>query len=141
MTYNNLINTIEAIAKEQPNVNTIVSGDVYKLNGLADAIYSVFAWQAVYFRDVFEADERHYRLQLFYIDRLTSNEANEVSVQSVGTEVLNNVIRTMVNYYDLEIEDEIVYYPFTQRFNDLCSGVYCEVTFKDMMNNECEEIY
>ena len=132
---------VERIAKSQPNINSIVENDVYRLNTLKDANYSVFAWQQRQHTE--EEDFWIYSLQLFYIDRLTQDGSNELECQNTGIEVLSNIIRTILSVGGGEIElyGNAVYHPFTQKFKDETSGCYVEVAFRVPKDCICEEAY
>ena len=135
------IRMIEKIAKSQPNINLIVENDVYRLNTLKDAGYTVFAWQQRQHQE--ETDFWIYTFQLFYIDRLTQDGSNELEAQSMGMEVLSNIIGTIIEYGDGDIELYGIptYQPFTQKFKDETAGVYATVSFRVPKNCICIENY
>lgn len=141
MTLKEFIGMVRAIALTQPNVNSVIDNDVYKLNELKDVEYSVFAWQQRQHRE--ETDFWIYSFQFFYIDRLTQDSGNELETQSIGLDILSNIILTILEVGDGEIElyDTPIYQPFTQRFKDLCAGDYATVTFRIPKCSICEEQY
>lgn len=135
------IRMMKKVASKQPNINQIIDNDVYRLNTLKDAEYTVFAWQQRQHQE--ETDFWLYSFQLFYIDRLTQDGGNEVEVQSMGLEVLSNIIGTIIEYSEGEIEvyGTTLYQPFTQRFKDETAGVYATVTFRVPKDCICIEDY
>jgi len=132
---------MKRVASKQPNINQIIDNDVYRLNTLKDAEYTVFAWQQRQHQE--ETDFWLYSFQFFYIDRLTQDGGNEVEVQSTGLEVLSNIIGTIIEYSEGEIEvyGTTLYQPFTQRFKDETAGVYATVTFRVPKDCICIENY
>lgn len=135
------INMVKSIAEKQPNVNSIIDNDIYRLNMLKDVEYSVFGWQQRQHQE--ELDFWIYSFQFFYIDRLTQDGSNELEVQNTALEVLSNIIWTVEEYGggDIEIYNTPVYQPFTQRFKDECSGAYVSVMFRVPKNCICIENY
>ena len=124
MTLLEVIRAIESAAAMQPAVSMIVENDVFRLNSYADARYGVFAWtQGRHRVDALTPDWMRYSFTFFYVDRLRNDIANQAEVQSVGIEVLRNVLRIL---RDRGIEPESYeFQTFNQRFSDECAGVYC----------------
>lgn len=127
MTLFEIINKLKDIAINKPNINYVGDGDVYTLNSLPNLDYSVF----------FITQNEHsidgntiiYNLNLFYIDRIADSEDNVLNIQSDGILQLTNIINTLVFSEDVDVDGEITFVPFIQRFADNCAGVYCSVSF------------
>ena len=130
-----LIRTIEGVAGSQPPVHSIVRNDVFRLNSLPDARYSVFAWLQGEHRIDTETDLLHYSFTFFYVDRLTFDKSNEVEVQSVGMEVLENILQALEGHGIWA--NEHTFRTFNQRFSDECAGVYCSVTLEVAKDTVC----
>lgn len=128
ITLAKIIDVICAIASGERNINTCVVNDVYELDGIPDVKYSVFAIT----QNIHSEDDQfmYYDFNLYYINRVTNDErSNEVLNESIGIQVLRNIIRKTCEYLDIEVNTDIQYYPFNQQFADICSGVYADVTF------------
>ena len=127
MTLFEIINKLKDIAISKPNINFVGDGDVYVLNSLPNIDYSVFFItqndHSIY------SDTITYSLNLFYIDRISDSEDNTLNIQSDGMLQLTNVINTLVFSEDVDVDGEITFTPFIQRFADQCAGVYCTVRF------------
>lgn len=140
MTLYELIHELNAIALRQPNVRTAKEGNIYDaLNANPSIKYGVFfTTQGTHTDD--EMWDR-YNLTLFYVDRLQSDlEDNRLQVQSIGKEVLRNIILTFCDRY--EIEYPIVSFTtFTQRFSDECAGCYAQVELELPKDLICYEEY
>ena len=130
---------LKGVASTQPNVNQIIDNDIYRLNTLKDVEYSVFGWQQRQHQE--ETDFWIYSFQLFYIDRLTQDGSNELECQNTGMEVLSNIIGTIIDFGDIELNGIPIYQPFTQRFKDETAGCYVTVSFIVPKNCICEELY
>ena len=127
MTLFEIINKLKDIAISKPNINYVGDGDVYVLNSLPDIDYSVF-FITQNDHSIYQ-DTITYNLNLFYIDRISDSEDNVLNIQSDGMLQLTNIINTLVFSEDVDVEGDITFVPFIQRFADNCSGVYCNVRF------------
>lgn len=138
MTLLDLIKKIEDVAITQPQVKEIVPNDVYQLNERADALYGVFAWtQGQHVKNIYEGTTA-YTFNLFYIDRLTADHKNKTEIQSVGLQVLANILLSLSSYLSVS---EARFQPFTERFSDECAGVYCTVQITAPDDTNCEQIF
>lgn len=141
MTLKDFITIMEGVAGSQPAVKTVVRNDVYRLNALPSVRYGVFAWQQLTHR--VRDDLQDLRFRLFYADRLDLRDGNglesyggnEIDVQSVGMNVLGNIIKTLRDG-GIGIDDYTVT-AFNQRFSDQCAGAYAEVTFTVPLGSYC----
>ena len=83
----------------------------------------------------------HYNFFLYYINRtIIDDGSNEILNQSTGIEVLRNIIRKTCQELNIDVSTDIQYYPFIQKFTDVCAGVYADVTF-DVPLEMCAEEY
>ena len=127
MTLFEIINKLKDIAISKPNINFVGDGDVYVLNSLPNIDYSVF-FITQNDHSIYQ-DTITYSLNLFYIDRISDSEDNVLNIQSDGMLQLTNIINTLVFSEDVDVDGEISFTPFIQRFSDQCAGVYCNVRF------------
>ena len=140
MTLAQVLRYIEYYAGGQPAVSTIVRNDIFRLNGMPSVSYGVFAWlQNQHTTDV-DSDFIHYNFTFFYADRLTASRSNEIEVQSVGMQVLENVLRWL-REAGIEPEGSYQYKTFNQRFADECAGVFVTVTLSVPKGDICADHY
>ena len=132
-----LIETIEDIASNQPNVNQIIRDDIYSLNTLQDIQYSVFCSTQQQHQE--DGDFITYNFTLFYVDRLLSDKSNQTEIQSTGISILSNILHRLGNY-DIEVGSHL-YQVFHQRFNDECAGVYVNVGLTVPIEYTCGETF
>lgn len=128
ITLAKIIDVICAIASGERNINTVIQNDIYELDGQPDTKYNVFGIT----QNIHSEDDQfmYYNFNLYFINRVTNDErSNEILNQSTGIQVLRNIIRKTVEYLDIEVNTDIQYFPFIQKFADVCSGVYADVTF------------
>lgn len=140
MTLYNIVSILKAVAASQPNIRTTTDGSVYDALNTNPAIqYDVFHISQTNHQEDFETD--YYGLQLFYISRLEDSlEDNRLQIQSIGKEILGNVIRTFCENFAIDYPT-ITYIPFTQKFNDLTAGVYCNVRLEVPKDLVCADDY
>lgn len=132
------IRTIEGLAAMQPPVASICRNDIYLLNAAKSVRYGVFAWTQGAHRVSADGATLRLAFYLYYVDRLTDGGGNALEVQSVGVEVLRNVLAGM-EARGIGNEGAIVR-TFTERFADECAGAYAEVTFDVPAAYTCEAI-
>lgn len=139
MTLLQVIRRMEEVALAQPAVASVVENDAYRLNELPDARYGVFAFVQGRHGGSISSSLRRYAFTLMYIDRLAEDHGNELEAQSTGDFVLDNILRTLAEEWDVE---EWTTQVFTQRFADDCAGAYAEVTFGvPTGSGDCAETY
>ena len=127
MTLFEIINKLKDIAINKPNINYVGDGDVYTLNSVPDINYSAFF--ITQNEHSIDSNTITYNLNLFYIDRIADSEDNVLNIQSDGILQLTNIINNLVFSEDVDVDVEINFVPFIQRFADNCAGVYCSVSF------------
>lgn len=137
MTLLDLINILDEVALNQPQVKQSVGGDIYNINDDPNVMYGAFArTQGRHRTDVLEGSTT-YNFTLFYVDRLTEDKKNVDEVQSVGVQVLQNILLRLldmgIGVQNAELQ------PFTQRFSDECAGMYCVVGLTVMNDTNCEQ--
>lgn len=139
MTLKQIIGTIEEVASSQPSVNMIIRNDVFRLNSKPDARYGAFAWLQRAHEGRIDSDTMTWGFTFFYVDRLVSDRSNEVEIQSVGCQVLDNIIREL-DRRGL-CSDSYVLQTFNQRFADECAGVFCNLSLEVPLDSLCPEDY
>lgn len=140
MTLFEIVDILKKTALDQPNIRTTTDGSVYDaLNTNPSVQYDVFHISQTNHQEDFETD--YYGLQLFYISRLEDSlEDNRLQIQSIGKEILGNIIRTFTENFGIDYPT-ITYIPFTQKFNDLTAGVYCNVRLEVPKEIICADDY
>ena len=140
MTLPDTIRMVEVMAGGQPPVRSIVRNDIFRLNSLPDAKYSVFGWTQGQHTANLDSSFITYRFTFFYIDRLPADQSNEVEIQSVGIQTLDNILRMLADY-GLETDGDWQFTTFNQRFLDECAGVYCTVGLAVPVNGLCSDTF
>lgn len=123
MTLYNFIKNINSYSVANQSVKEFNSGDVYDI--MNSGVHSYPAIVLTINSVSSEGDNSRVRGVLFYIDRLLSDSTNKDFIQSFGISVLNAIMVESYNKDYLCYENRN-YVPFTEKFGDLCAGVYCE---------------
>ena len=128
---------MQKIALTQHNVRYVGEGDLYRdLSSDPNVKYDVFYLTQNQHQTEGEWDR--YAFNLFYISRLESEDAgNALQIQSIGKEILDNVVQIFCERFDAEIYGVAYYQPFTQRFADLTAGIYCIITLEVPKDSAC----
>lgn len=139
MTIKEIVKTLLSIGKAQSNVRYVNEGDIYTLNSLPNIEYGVFYITQNKHSITADFNLINYNLNLFYVDRLTTDGNNKLDIQSAGMITLTNIINIFKNNFDVDVVGDVVFQPFTQRFGDECAGVYCTITINaDNPIGDCE---
>lgn len=138
MTLYETVEYLKNIASKQPNVRSAWDGDIYDLMNTNPSIrYAVFVVSQTTHRET--ENFCYYGFNLFYVDRLDDTmENNRLQIQSIGKEVLSNIIKSFEELYD-GVATSIVYHPFTEKFNDLCAGQYATIELEIPISGCMEE--
>ena len=139
MTLRDVILAVEAEAKAQPAVKMIVRNDIFRLNDMPDAEYGVFGWTQQQ-HSVGDGDLLRVTLNLWYVDRLNENASNELEVQSMGVQVLANVIRSLPAE-GVYLAGEAAIRTFNQKFVDVCAGAFATLSLLAPVDTICETNY
>ena len=127
MTLYEIVDSFLSIAKNIPNINYVGEGDIYCLNTLPNVDYGVFFITQTNHQQ--SENTIKYTLTLFYVDRLKADSSNKLKIQSTGITTLGNIINIFsMKNEEVDIDYDIQYTTFLQRFADECSGVFCNVT-------------
>lgn len=126
MTLKSIISKLREVALRTPNVRSVIINDIYRENAFNDIDYGVVA--ILQDEHVLGGDVITYGIALVYVDRLASDSANEVDVQSDGMLTLANILNTFANEVDeVTINGDVTFTPYNQRFADDCAGVYAKI--------------
>lgn len=140
MTLFQIIQTLKQIALTQPNIKSATDGSIYEVMNTNPSVkYDVVHFSQTTHQSDEETD--YYGLNIFYVSRLEDSlEDNRLQIQSIGKEVLDNIIRTFCENWNINFPT-ITYTPFTQKFNDLCAGCYCNLRLEIPKEIICADDY
>lgn len=145
MTFLQVVNIIRDTALAQPNVNTVVR-EFLDLNREDTKYSAVVIQDRDGLRDrIVEQDWNTYTFHLGYVDRLTFDESNRDDIFSTGINVINNIVSSIRDRWDLEVSIIDRFSTFNQRFTASCAGVYVvlaiQVPISDCVDGEETDLY
>ena len=123
------ISTIKQIVLANNDVNTFNEGDVYEIMNSGQHTYPA---TVLTINNITTNEQTHYQTincVLFYIDRLTDDYSNKTMIMSQGFNVLKQIKDKAVESLPWTFETAN-YTPYTEKFGDLCAGVYLECTIE-----------
>ena len=123
------ISTVKQIALAHKDVNTFNEGDVYEIMNSGQHTYPA---TVLTINNITTNEQSHYQTincVLFYIDRLTDDNSNKTMIMSQGFNVLKQIKDKAVESIPWSFETAN-YTPYTEKFGDLCAGVYLECTIE-----------
>lgn len=130
-----LYNAIKDAALATAYVEQVTEGDVYdrwnnSLTMRYGAVNVSFTTQTVSNHTVTHS------VVLYYGDRLTEGGENKIDVWETGVAVLRSVLNAL---QDVELEGDLVFNYFEQKFADMLAGVWCEVRIESAdLQGECD---
>ena len=136
MKYKEIVKIIKNISFALPDVQSFYCGDVYEVNADQSVKYSsiVLTNQEHSFDNV--NDRFQYNFILFYIDRLTDDEANRTDVHTAAVSALKTIVQRLEDYN--VIINDFKFNLFRERFNDSCAGAYATLSI-EVEDNDCTE--
>lgn len=126
MTLLEIVTELEQIAKRMPNINYVGNGDIYSLSTSPNIEYGVFFITQTNHSQ--NENTTKFNLTLYYVDRLAADASNKLAIQSNGIGIITNILNVFAMKNDVEINYDVQYTTFLQKFADECSGVFCNVT-------------
>lgn len=137
MTLIEVIQLLNWIASNQPNVNGIVeTGDIYDLNkDEYQQKYSAFCVT----QNTHNVGEEFttYSFTLFYVDRLTLDKSNKLEIQSTAVEFFGNLIKTIMQKFEFLNWTNGDVTTFTEKFSAECAGAYMTCSITTPNNSLC----
>ena len=136
MKYKEIVKIIKNISLALPDVQSFYTGDVYEVNADQSVKYSsiVLTNQEHSFDNV--NDRFQYNFILFYIDRLTDDEANRTDVHTAAVSALKAIVQHLEDYN--VIINDFKFNLFRERFNDSCAGAYATLSV-EVEDDDCTD--
>ena len=104
-----------------PNIEFVVYGDVYELNHIQNVTYPAVVVTVGQHTSNLDNYNFNYRLNIFYVDRLTDDKENKIDVHANSIAFINSLLKALDDEY---IISDYEIFNFNERFNDVCAGAY-----------------
>ena len=116
-----------------PNIEYVVYGDVYELNHIQNVTYPAVVVTVGQHTSNLDNYYFNYRLNIFYVDRLTDDKVNKIDVHANSIIFINSILKALDDEY---IVSDYEIFNFNERFNDVCAGAYASCRIQ-MPISEC----
>ena len=143
MRYFDFIKEIKEISTSHILVNEYGEGDIYEYLNNGEHKYPCIFLTVTNLTTTDSGTAINFTL--FYTDRLVENQANKTSIQSTGISVIKQILSRYEQLHPEYLLSNVNYTPFTEKFTDMCAGVFCDVVIENQIDtlenydNECEE--
>lgn len=129
-----LFGKIKQLSKSlDPNIEFVVYGDVYELNHIQNVTYPAVVVTVGQHTSNLDNYNFNYRLNIFYVDRLTDDKVNKIDVHANAIIFINSLLKALDDEY---IISDYEIFNFNERFNDVCAGAYASCRIQ-MPISEC----
>lgn len=140
MTLKQIVLALKHISLKQRNVRSFGEGDLYAFLASPKMKYAVMYLTQNIHQSTEQMDR--YSFNFFYLDRQENKEAtNALQIQSIGKQLIDNVLAIFCETYDSEIYGITTYQSFRQDHPDLLAGIYAVVTLEVPKEVTCPELY
>lgn len=136
MDFKAFYDTVKVFALNTQNVESYYIGDVYNNWNSLNVKYGSFDININYIRRVDGNDVLN--VSMYFAQKLKNDSSNVFEAQSVGFNVIMNVINHLKEEYELDDYEEIQVYPFWQQFSDILAGAYADVNIYVPVDDICE---
>lgn len=144
MRYFEFLKTIKNISTTHVLVNEYGEGDIYEHLNSGEHKYPCVFLTVTNIQS--SVSSTLYNFTLFYTDRLVESGNNRTNIQSTGITVIQQILNRLIQEYPTYEVTSTSFTPFTEKFSDMCAGVFCDVIFEDPVENlestidsECNE--
>lgn len=143
MRYFDFIKEIKEISTSHILVNEYGEGDIYEYLNNGEHKYPCVFLTVTNLNTTDSGTAINFTL--FYTDRLVENQANKTAIQSTGISVIKQILSKYEQLHPEYLLNNVNYTPFTEKFTDMCAGVFCDVVIENQTDtledydNECEE--
>lgn len=142
ITLERLLNNLCQLAVGEKLVNYAASSASFNtINNLTVTDYPVIFIQP-YGQHTYTEERTTYSLNIYFLDRLLSDDTNDIAVYSTAIEELKNYIKLIrLEDYVLRVDDYITFENFvdTHGKSDRCAGCVARVRITTPNNSTCHE--
>ena len=142
MKYYDFLKNIKEISTSHILVNEYGEGDIYEYLNAGEHKYPCVFLTVT---NISTTSSTSINFTLFYTDRLLENNSNKTAIQSTGISVIKQILSRFQQENSVYEFTSVTYTPFTEKFTDMCAGVFAEVVVENQIenlegyDNDCEE--
>lgn len=140
MRYFDFLRDIKEISTSHILVNEYSEGDIYEYLNAGEHKYPCVFLTVTNISTSLSSSSINFTL--FYTDRLLENGSNKTAIQSTGIQVIKQILSRFEESNPEYQFNSVNYTPFTEKFSDMCAGVFGEISVDNLdslENLECED--
>ena len=140
MRYFDFLRDIKEISTSHILVNEYSEGDIYEYLNAGEHKYPCVFLTVTNISTSLSSSSINFTL--FYTDRLLENGSNKTAIQSTGIQVIRQILSRFEERNPEYQFNSVDYTPFTEKFSDMCAGVFGEISVDNLdslENLECED--
>ena len=140
MRYFEFLRDIKEISTSHILVNEYSEGDIYEYLNAGEHKYPCVFLTVTNISTGLSSSSINFTL--FYTDRLLENGSNKNAIQSTGIQVIKQILTRFEERNPEYQFNSVDYTPFTEKFSDMCAGVFGEISVDNLdslENLECED--
>lgn len=135
-----LIHTIKETSLKSTYVQEFKEGDVYENLNSGSHRYPTIVFTLDTINKDADSDASTISFNLFYIDRLEDDSSNKLQIQSFSVTVLSLILNQLEESLGIDFASK-TFYPFTEKFADLCAGSYVTVSVDVILDSICDNTF
>ena len=135
MNLYDVLNKLSNIASNHKLIGSYHNGDVYRIMNSAKNTYPVVVFTVDSLQNY--QDYSTLNAYMYFIDRLTDDEDNKINIQTNGINVINDIINKLCEINEISVPTPLQYTFFTEKFGDMCCGVYANVSIQFNNYSNC----
>jgi hypothetical protein len=138
-SYNQIITDLEQVAMANPFINRFGSGDVSDIDSIIDNSQNFPICWVVPQNATVGINTLNYMFRILVFDIDNTDDSHQQDILSDTLRTLIDVVKVYVNENtEVDIEQDNVCTPFTERFTEYCVGWFCDITIiTNLDNNPC----
>lgn len=138
MRYFEFLKTIKNISTTHVLVNEYGEGDIYEHLNSGEHKYPCVFLTVTNIQS--SVSSTLYNFTIFYTDRLVESGNNRTNIQSTGINVIQQILNRLIQEYPTFEVTDTNFTPFTEKFADMCAGVFCDVVLDNPLEKTTDEV-
>ncbi len=130
-----LYEKIQEFAENTQGVEKVTFLSPYVVWNSLNMAYGAFSAELDYVR--YEENVIQYHFIFYYGDKLKNDSSNLFEIQETGFNAIRNVVKHLIDYFELEAPEYSDIHPFNQKFADVLAGAYANVVFYVPIEEHC----
>jgi hypothetical protein len=139
-SYNQIITDLDQVAMANPFINRFGSGDISDIDSIIDNNQNFPICWVVPQNATAGINTLNYTFRILVFDIDNTDDSHQQDILSDTLRTLIDIVKVYVNENtEVDIEQDNICTPFSERFTEYCVGWYCDITIiTNLDNNPCD---